>query len=211
MQITAISPAVKTAGRYNIFVDGQYSFSLDESQVIELGVRRGQELGPEDIKRLQKESEFGKHYMRTLELIARRPRSVWEVEQYARKKQWEPGECKAIITKLLEKRYLNDEDFAKYWVRQRLSSGKKSRRVILAELQAKRVPSSAVMLAESEFPDDADTLSLEVLIAKKSRLYPDRRKLVAYLMSKGYRYSDIESVLSSERFSGLYDARSEDS
>ena len=80
MQITKVAPAAKTPGRYNVFVDGQYSFSLDEVQLVQSGIHSGLEIGDEQLANFRNESEFGKNYIRAIDLISRRLRS--EKRQY---------------------------------------------------------------------------------------------------------------------------------
>ena len=63
----------------NVSIDGAYRFSLDISQVTDLGVRVGRELDDEELAQLEQESQFGKLYARALEYCLRRPRSVGEV------------------------------------------------------------------------------------------------------------------------------------
>ena len=88
MKITKISPAAKTAGRYNVFVDEEYSFSLDEIQLVQLGIKKDTELNAEQLAKLKNESDFGKNYIRALDLVSRRPRSIKEIKDYAQKKGW---------------------------------------------------------------------------------------------------------------------------
>ena len=88
MQITKVQPAVKTAGRYNIYVDGQYSFSLDELQLVQSGLHSGLDIDETELAKLKSESEFGKNYIRAVDLISRRLRSEREIRDYAFRKQW---------------------------------------------------------------------------------------------------------------------------
>ena len=81
MQITKVAPAAKTPGRYNVFVDGQYSFSLDELQLVQSGIHSGLEIGDEQLANFRNESEFGKNYIRAIDLISRRLRSEKEIRE----------------------------------------------------------------------------------------------------------------------------------
>ena len=61
MNITKISPAVKTDGRYNVFVDNEFSFSLDETQLVTLGLKKGDAIDELQLSELKNESDFGKN------------------------------------------------------------------------------------------------------------------------------------------------------
>lgn len=55
MKITKISPAIKTEGRYNIYVDDKYSFSLDEVQLASLNLKKNDEIDAEQLDQLKNE------------------------------------------------------------------------------------------------------------------------------------------------------------
>ena len=70
--VTALSPQVRDSDRVNVYIDGKYDFSLDISQVVDLGIKAGQVLSKEELASLKQESEFGKLYARTLEYVLMR-------------------------------------------------------------------------------------------------------------------------------------------
>jgi len=197
MKITKISPAVKTEGRYNVFVDGAYSFSLDELQLVNLGLKTGQEIDEEKLTELKGESDFGKNYIRAVDLISRRLRSEKEIRDYAWRKKWTPENLERVIERLYKYNYLNDEKFARAFVSSR-SARDFSTKKMKVELIKKGIRSDLIekVLDESQEFDEIE--SLKKLINKKRSSYDDERKLIAYLMSKGFRYDDIKSVISNQ-------------
>lgn len=195
MNITKISPAVKTEGRYNVFVDNEFSFSLDETQLVTLGLKKGDAIDELQLLELKNESDFGKNYIRAVDLISRRLRSEREIRDYARRKQWTEDNTERVIDRLCERGYLNDERFAESFVRSRANTRNFSAKRMKVELQKKGVKPDIItnMLAES---DDYDEMAaLRKMIAKKINKYDDERKLVAYLARQGFKYDDIKSAL----------------
>ncbi|HMR86371.1 MAG TPA: RecX family transcriptional regulator [Candidatus Nanoperiomorbaceae bacterium] len=195
MNITKISPAVKTEGRYNVFVDNEFSFSLDETQLVTLGLKKGDAIDELQLSELKNESDFGKNYIRAVDLISRRLRSEREIRDYARRKQWTEDNTERVIDRLCERGYLNDERFAESFVRSRANTRNFSAKRMKVELQKKGVKPDIItnMLAES---DDYDEMAaLRKMIAKKINKYDDERKLVAYLARQGFKYDDIKSAL----------------
>jgi len=194
MIITKISKAVKTEGRYNVFVDEEYSFSLDESQLVNLELKKGQDLGEEELAKLKTVSDFGKSYIRAVDLISRRQRSEKEIRDYAWKKQWTPEIRDRVVQRLKERRYLNDERFAESFVRSRTNNRNFSKRKMQLELIKKGIGQEIIerVLAESEF-DELE--SLKNLVAKKRGQYESDQKLIQYLARQGFRYDDIKRVL----------------
>lgn len=213
MIITAITAQQKDPNRVNIMVDGKYRFSLDIFQVGELGVRIGKDYSDAELTELETESQFGKLYARTLEYCLMRPHSAKEVRDYLYRKTRttrtrrrmtgeiveRPGVPIAVtdrvFTRLVEKGYIDDEKFTRYWVENRSQLKGASRRKLQLELRAKGVDGSTIerMMAESERSDSDEIMKV---IAKKQRLYPDRQKFIQYLMRQGFRYDDITAALS---------------
>ena len=81
-KITALKPGLKNKDRVNVFIDGAFAFSLDLAQVVDFKLKIGTPVSPEDRKKYESASEFGKLYASTLEWIFARPRSVKETRNH---------------------------------------------------------------------------------------------------------------------------------
>lgn len=212
MKITDISLQAKNPDRVNVSVDGKYRFSLDVFQVGELGVKVGREYTDEELQELETESRFGKLYGRALEYCMLRPHSVREVRDYlyrktlTKKYRDRQGEVKEkqgysptltarVLDKLQQKQYVDDENFARWWVENRNLAKGTSLRKLTAELRAKGVSGSIIeeVLGESL---RSDATELTKMIEKKRSKYDDDQKLIAYLVRQGFSYDDIKSALS---------------
>ena len=196
MHITKVAPATRTAGRYNIFVDGHYSFSLDEFQLVQYSLHSGQEIDETKLAEFQAESDFGKNYIRAVDLISRRLRSEREIRDYARRKQWSRDNTERVIARLYDRGYLNDLVFAQAFVRSRQSAQKYSRRRIERDLVNKGISHRIIQQVLDEgagMADDNDALAN--LVAKKYHRYDDINKLKAYLARAGFRYDDINRAI----------------
>ncbi len=218
MKITSISAQVRNPDRVNVSIDGKYRFSLDISQITDLGVKVGRELGEEELAELETESQFGKLYGRALEYSLMRPRSVREVKDYLYRKTltirkskkvekrdkveyktieiagYSPTLAERVLQKLQQKQYVDDEKFARWWVENRNVSKGTSLRKLTAELRAKGVSSEIIdaVMGESERTDNDE---LAKIVAKKRAKYPDNQKLMQYLARQGFGYDDIKQVI----------------
>ena len=210
MKITALKAQLRDKDRVNVFVDGKYRFSLDISQIADLGVRNGAEYTEAELVELENESKFGKVYVRTLEYVLVRPRSEREVLDYLYRKtrdtRTKEGAIKKGVSKevtervfnrLMEKGHLDDLRFARFWLENRNVRKGSSLRKMQAELQAKGVDKALIDEA-LKGTDRIDIEELRKVVAKKAYRYSDSQKLIAYLMRQGFRYDDITSVLSNE-------------
>ncbi len=198
MKITKIQPAVKTAGRYNIFVDEKYSFSLDENQLLDLKIKIGSEISDEQLDGLKGESEYGKAYARALELIVSRPRSEKEMQEYAWRKKWDEVLSERVLGKLRDKGYLDDEKFAQFWLRARTGGKPRSKKKISSELAQKGIKRDIIDQVIANYDDNHEIDALRKLVNKKKNKYSDKQKFMSYLASQGFSFDAIRRVLSDE-------------
>jgi regulatory protein len=215
MKITALTVQQRDPNRVNVMVDGKYRFSLDITQVGDLGMKVGNEYSDKELAELETESQFGKLYARALEYCLLRPHSAREMKDYLYRKTLtkkykskQTGELKErvgvsqsvadrVFTRLIERGYIDDERFAHYWVENRHQTKGTSRRKLKAELAAKGVDRVIIerALGESERSDEQE---LRKIIAKKRSRYPDEQKFMQYLARQGFSYDDIKSALSED-------------
>lgn len=193
MKITAITQQVKRPTRYSIYVDGTFAFGLGEGQLLSSGLTKGKEITEAELAELQGESQFGKLFDRTLNLLSFRPRSEYELRTYLKRKQQEPELIDRILNKLSKLGYVDDAGFAKRWVEHRRAIKPISSLKLRAELKQKGLANEHIDAALYENTDDTD--AIKAIIEKKAAKYPDRQKLMHYLARQGFRYDDIKRAL----------------
>ena len=223
VKITNLSVQQRDSNRVNVLVDGKYRFSLDVSQVVSLGVKVGREYEEQELDELEQESQFGKLYARALEYCLMRPHSEREVRDYLWRKTRpkkilkhisrcegstftggrrevveRPGVSQAIadrvFERLVEKKYVDDEAFTRFWVENRNRTKGMSRRKLEAELRSKGVANDIIERnLQSSLRSDA--VELQKIISKKRRRYPDEQKFIQYLARQGFSFDDIRSAL----------------
>lgn len=217
MKITDISLQVRNPDRVNVSVDGKYRFSLDILQVTELGIKIGREYSEEELVELENESQFGKLYARALEYTMMRPHSAKEVRDYLWRKtrttrvrvpdsneyRERPGVSQEIAdrvyNRLAQKGYLNDENFARYWVENRNTRKGISKRKLIAELRTKGVDSVVIEQALQNSPREEKD-DLRNILEKKRHKYDDEQKLIAYLMRQGFPYDAVRDALADSEY-----------
>lgn len=222
LKITKISQQVKRPDRFSVYVNEKYSFSLNEYQLANSGLRSGKVLSKDELENFANESQFGKAYERTLNYVMIRPRSEKEIKDYltrtflypkpkvftdkSGKRHIKPQSVdkeqiklmiERVMQRLSEKGYINDESFAKSWVTSRQLHKTSSIRRLQQELYAKGI-SSDIISSVLEDSDLDDRNNLKEVIIKKRRLsrYQDNTKLMQYLLRQGFSYEDIKEELS---------------
>ena len=201
MRVSDIKQQVKRADRYSIYIDGKYACSFSESELLKLGLRIGQELTVSEFEDLKTNAVLDKAYDRSINLISRRPRSEWELRDYLKRKESEPEVIEATITRLAERGYVDDSEFARRWVSNRRLLTATSKRRLSQELRQKRVSDDIIDQVLSEDETDERQVLRELIERKRKQTkYQDDMKLMQYLSRQGYNYEDIKAALNKEEY-----------
>lgn len=201
MTITNFKEQVKNKDRVSIFVDGKYSFSLTIDELLTEKLKAGQEIDEQELTRLKKLSDDGKLKMRMLEWLTMRPHSERELRDYLYRKKVEKEQMAEMIYWAQTRGFQNDESFARWFAEGRLRKNK-SWRSVQAELRSKGISLVTIQSIATELgsTQQSDLEALKKLIDKLSTKprYQDPKKLISYLLSKGFSYEDVKSLLNSE-------------
>ena len=144
---------------------------------------------------------FNRLYQKALFFLSFRPRSEKEIRDYLKKKQTDDLTLDKIIKNLKINKFLNDEEFVKWWIEQRTTIKPKASRVIRIELQRKGI-SKELIEGLLEKDKNGDFKKALVVAEKKFKRYSntdDKRKtferLGRFLSSKGFDYDTIKEVI----------------
>ncbi len=234
LRITDIKQAVKNENRVNVFVNDEYSFSLDIAQLVDFKLKIGTELTPEDIEKYQRASAYGKVYQRTLEWVLSRPHSIRETYDYLNKKQREnsskqrikneiqngainphankgayskkrivsvnediltldKNDIDHIIQTMINKHYLDDEAYARYYVENRFTNKGISTKRLRLELMKKGIDQNIIdQVLSQDIRNDEE--EIKKIIAKKRKRYDDDR-LTNYLLRQGFDYELVRTLI----------------
>ena len=191
LKITDIKQAVKNPNRANVFVNNEYSFSLDIAQLVDEKLKIGTVLTAEKLNELKDKSEYGKLYQRTLEWVLTRPHSIKETKDYLFKKEVRSERDISrfrdeILERLMLKGHLDDKRFAEYYIENRFVSKGISKKRMRMELMKKGIKSEIIdeVLNSSARNDEAE---IKKIIAKKRNKYDDE-KLINYLVRQGFGF-----------------------
>lgn len=196
MRITAIKQQVKRQDRFSIYVDQKYLFSFSQNELLNSGLKVGQELTEEQLDSLKNSAVIDKAYDRALNLISHRPRSEWEIRDYLKRKDLDNPEIDVVINKLRDRGYLDDADFARRWVATRRLLKSTSKRRLMQELRQKRISGDIISQVIEEDETDERQVLIELIERKRRQTkYQDKLKLMQFLARQGYNYDDIKSVL----------------
>jgi len=130
--------------------------------------------------------------------LARRDRTVAQVEQFLRDKGAFPAQAKKTIGRLSNLRYLNDRAYAERWVEKRLARRPMGRERLKAELQAKGI---ADTLADGAIHKGLRGVNEEALARRvlKARQRRGRRltpvQALRLLRQRGFEEETIDRII----------------
>ena len=196
MTITNIKQQVKRIERYSVFVDEKYSFSLGELELINSELKIGQEIDEKQLNELKDTAKLDKAYDSVLNLISRRPRSVYEIQTYLKRKSYEKSQILTIVNKCEKNSLLDDAKFAESWVRSRRLLKSSSLKKLRLELRQKGINSEIIQqVLEADETTDQDVLRELIIKKRQQSRYKDDLKLMQYLAGQGFNYGDIKEVI----------------
>lgn len=197
MRVTDIKQQTRRPDRFSVYVDDKYAFSLARDQLVELRLKVGDEVDPQQVEQFKSDSNFGKLRDNTYRWLAIRLRSEREVVDYLKRKTDDENQRQKLLEFLAEQGYVDDAKFAEAWIRHRTLMKPMARYRLKQELIQKRVPMEIIEGKLSEFELD-DVAAARQLIGRKAHRYPDRQKLMAYLVRQGFSYDVIKQALNLE-------------
>lgn len=200
-QLTQISETKK--GRYALFFDGEFAFSLDAGTFADAGLHQDDELEPWQIEDLRKKSDTRRALDKAMDLLALRDHAAGELyDKLCRK--FDPHSAAAAVARAGELGLLNDEDFARRRAAELLRK-RKSRREILLDLNKKGIDrdiAAAAVEALGDEEEDPDLASARALVQRQyaSKLAQGKEpQVAAALARRGFSHSVIRTVLGEAR------------
>ena len=197
-EITAIKAQKRNQQRVSIYLDGEFAFGL--SRFVAAWLKPGRKLSEADIERLQQEDTYEIAFQKGLAFINHRPRSVEETRRRLLEKGFSEVVVEATLEKLIEKRWLDDFDFARQWIENRNTFRPRSNRLLAYELRLKGVADDKITQALEDFAGDEYSMAYNAGIKKaehcRQEAKPDFfKKVGGFLSRRGFRFEIVKSTV----------------
>ena len=134
----------------------------------------------------------------SLKYLSYRARSVKEVYDYLIRKNFVEDTINSVLKKLIDLKFLNDEEFARQWIESRQKHKGKSKFVLKQELRMKGIDSGMIDHTLKEAQDDFETA--RGLLEKKKKLFEKlskeefKKKMAGFLQRKGFSFEIINKL-----------------
>ena len=195
MRIDRIELSAHKKGRVLLFLDGGTCLKVTEQELITFGLRAGDELDAETLRRLQDAAGVSNVRAKAVDMIAKRPLSRKALIRKLSEKGALPEDAESAADWLTEIGALNDTEYAATLARGCAAKGYGPAK-IRAKLYEKGVPKELWDAAMSDLPDTAAQIDA-YLSRKLAGAAPDRdtkRKLTASLLRHGFPWDDIRAA-----------------
>ncbi len=199
--VSSVEPQKRDPERVNVFVGGEFAFSLNALLSLELDLRKGAEIPAETLANVLRRDEVGKAVEACVRLLGYRPRTEAELLRRLAQKGYEAELAREAVDRVRDLGYVDDVDFARFWVRNREQFKPMGARRIRHELFQKGVDRETVQtVIEEELPAEEDEAALRVA-RKKLRLlvetdYPTfQRRLGGLLARQGFGFDTSARVV----------------
>lgn len=200
----------KNKSRVNIFVDDSFFCGLNKETAVIFGLKENKEIDENKLKDIIFESEVKSAFEKSLDILARRMNTKKEIIDKLVAKGYSKEVASAVLIKLEDYHYADDELFAKQFVHdnQRLS-----KKILKNKLYQKGVDKAIVEDILDERTDDEEfdlclSQANKYLKSKEIKTYNDLQKMQASLARKGFDFDVIKSVCKSFNFNIIYENNS---
>lgn len=193
--ITSITIQKKNKNRFNIYINGQYSFSL--SREIAESLKTGDSLTESRIRRLKYEDAHHSAFHRAIYYINFRPRSRMEVKNYLLEKNFPPEAVSRALSRLETSGYIDDQKFARLWIENRRRLKPKGSYALSRELKEKGIADQIIREALADF-DELRSAWAAVAPLLRRITTPERngfnKKIYGFLNRRGFSYSICRKI-----------------
>jgi regulatory protein len=181
--VTTLEIQKKNKERVNVYLDGEYAFSVDLMTAARL--HKGQQLTDDEIALLKDGDSLSRAVDRAVRFLASEKKTPEDV-------------IEAAIEHLSNMGYLDDGAFANYWVENRSTFKPLSPRALRYELRQKGVSNSDIEAALGDLDvNDAAYRAARSQVRSQRRKTRDvfRAKMSAFLQRRGFDFDVIHTVV----------------
>ena len=191
--ITDIKPQAKNKGRVSIYIDDKFYCGMEKLTALSYRLKIGDEIDELRLSEAIEASECASAFERAAKYLGMRPRTRKEMTDYLVGKGYTQKAVQETVRKLGEYGYIDDEAYCHTYIEE--YKHKAGVRKLESDLYAKGVPRAIVEQALEELDDEESAQAALAIAQKYLRSHaPDRRKLTAYLLSKGFGYDTIKEA-----------------
>lgn len=208
-KISRITTQKRNKERYNVFLTSDkkqdyYGFSVDEAVLIQYMLKKGMEIDDALLESILQQDTLYEAYTRAIHFLSYRMRSQKEVRDFLLKKEVEEDLIEEVMDRLIDEKLVDDREFAKMFIRTRISTSDKGPQYVRKELAEKGVAAHLIDETINElYTDEVQFEKARKLVEKKSRQgkieshFKQIQRIENSLLQKGYSRHIVQEAIHS--------------
>ncbi len=189
--ITRLTRQKNNQERVNVYLDGDFAFGLNEVDAAPL--RTGQTLDEMQIAELRHKDAIAKAFDKAVTLLSYRPRSTQEIRDKLQAKSYADVVIDVVTERLTRMGYLDDRQFARFWIEDRNRFKPRGERALRYELRRKGIADAIISELLADMVDEPSAAysaaHKRVRRMRGKTRYEFKQKIGSFLQRRGFGYS----------------------
>lgn len=199
--VTKIIEQKNNKERVNIYIDHEFFAGVHKEVVYKFRIEEGVQVDKEKLALLIYDENLRSAKNKAFNILARTMQSEMLLRDKLSKEGYQEEIIDNVIEILKDYKMIDDEEYAKNYVRNKMNNNKYGKKRIIFELTKRKISEDIINKAISEIEDEKIYENAVYLAKKKLRSIKDKernkiyQKLSQHLAYKGYDYEIIRKVV----------------
>lgn len=193
--ITKIEVQKNNKDRVNLYIDDAFYTGMNIEVVMKHQLKKGVDISEDLLEKIIFDDVKGEAFNKAIKYIGSSLKSVKQIKDYLKKKEYSGEVVRLVIDKLCEYKYVDDYEFAKSFV---LTYSKKYGKLkIVSMLKSKGVEDNIIddVFEEEKLESNIERVARKYLGSKQIN-NETWLKLNRFLYSRGYDFEEIGRIIS---------------
>jgi len=202
MLITKIEKQKKNNKRYNLYIADEFYCGLYDDTILKFGIAAGDDITEEKLQHIREFDEYIYGKKISFDYLSYRIRTVAEIKKKLKSKDISPVIIDKVINHLNELSLVNDEEFAKQLITEKIKNKPAGKRLLQQKLFEKGIAKQVSEIALNKYlTDEAEKqMALKVYDKLKPKLkgadkQKAKQKIYETLARKGFEYDIINEII----------------
>jgi regulatory protein len=201
-KITKMEYGKRNKQRVNIYINGEFSFAVDEALVYQYKLEKDKVVDLESLQQIIEEDNYIKAKTTALKTIERAYKTEKEIRDKLEKNEYPENSIERVLEFLKSYEFINDEKFTKMFVQDKIKKYGKNK--IKFDLIKKGINEKVIEENLNSMNDTNEKDTAKKLAEKKLRTLQGKygegviySKVANYLSSKGFSFDVINDIMPS--------------
>jgi regulatory protein len=202
MIISKIEKQKKDRKRYNIYLEGEFFCGLYEDTILKYGLAAGDGVSEAELNDIREFDEYLYGKKAAMDYLSYRIRTNAEIRKKLRSKKLSESAIERVIGHLVDLGLLNDEEFAKQLITEKIKRKPIGRRLLKQKLFEKGVPAVTGELVMERIFSEINEKDLALWNftkyykkVKDLEISERKSKVFDYLARKGFDFDIVNEVI----------------